>query len=417
MKKKIFLIKTDSCQISRNDFLNFVKNEKEIHKEFEFIFSSESSIKKFNDGEISVNLNSNDENFEPKQIFSAIIFTSVCRFNSSSINDQIIEILILCDALKRAGIERIKLIPLYLGYLRQDRRLNQYIKIEEKYKKNLEPITSSLVLNLFEKSGVSDLILVDPHFSQVEALMNNASNMKIKILEGEFLLGFIFESILRIFFQNYLNIDSINQKNIINFFKKICHIQIKRKFFFNDEDLDLLNFLDYKDFFHEFCDFLFSQFQITAPDAGSLKKLRKYAELIEEIIEIFSLQIDSKFFIEKKINVCFIEKLRTAPGASKTMSITNNLENSHSLIIDDILDSGSTLVSAANFLKKSSGAKSISAFITHGVCSLNCEEKIQNSEIQNMFLTNSIFDSKHSKFNKKFYFFSLVELLKYFINF
>lgn len=417
MKKQIFLIKTKSCSISKEDLLEYITLNNHLSQKFDFFLADENFLKKFNDGEISINLTpdekflSSAENFDPKNVEETIILTSISGSDSGSINDNLMENLIIIDASKRAGIKKIKLIPLYMGYLRQDRRLHHYkTSSDSLYKQNLEPITSSLIFNLLEKSGVSELILIDPHFIQVEGF---AKKMKIEIFGGEFLLGFIFEAILRIFFQN--NVNCKNSQEIISFFKKICSIQLEKKFFNSKSNFESLNFLEYQEFFSDFSKFLFSEFQIVAPDAGSLKKLRNYTELIEEIMMIFANKLNYQDLQNKKINVCFIEKLRVSPGASKTMSITNNFENSHCLILDDILDSGSTLVSAANFLKQGGFVKSVSAFITHGICSLNCQEKIENSEIQNMFLTNSI--SKHQNFNLKFQFFDLRELLKYFINF
>ena len=101
-----------------------------------------SSVREFSDGEIQVNI---EESIRGHHVF-------ILQSTSSPVNDNLMEILIMVDALKRASAETISVVMPYYGYARQDRKA-----------RSREPITSKLVANMLEVAGVDRLLTVDLH--------------------------------------------------------------------------------------------------------------------------------------------------------------------------------------------------------------------------------------------------------------
>ena len=89
------------------------------------------------------------------------------------------------------------------------------------------------------------------------------------------------------------------------------------------------------------------------------------------------------------MGLAIIDKRRPAPGKSQVMNVIGNVKNKICIIVDDIIDSGGTIVNAANALKKR-GAKEVHVYVTHGVLSGDAVEKIRKSKIKNLVLTDTI---------------------------
>ena len=106
-----------------------------------------------------------------------------------------------------------------------------------------------------------------------------------------------------------------------------------------------------------------------APDAGSRHRTR--------------------VFMEDEYEICTIDKLRTAPGQSEVRCVGADIKDKHCIIFDDILDGGSTLCKATQYLHDN-GAKDIKAFITHGLFSGSCVDKINDSKLTKVYVSDSL---------------------------
>ena len=111
-----------------------------------------------------------------------------------------------------------------------------------------------------------------------------------------------------------------------------------------------------------------------APDVGGVERARALGRNLD-------------------IGLAIIDKRRPAPGKSQVMNVIGNVNNKVCIVVDDIIDSGGTIVNAADALIKR-GAKEVHVYITHGVLSGEAVKKIKNSKIKNLVLTDSI-DNSH----------------------
>ena len=130
---------------------------------------------------------------------------------------------------------------------------------------------------------------------------------------------------------------------------------------------------------------------IVSPDVGGVVRARAFAKRIDASLVI-------------------IDKRRERAGESEVMNIIGEVNNKTCILLDDIVDSGGTLCSAAKALKDN-GAKEIYSYIVHGVLSGNALEKIENSEIKEMVLTDSIEASKEIKNSKNIRHISIAPLM------
>ena len=130
---------------------------------------------------------------------------------------------------------------------------------------------------------------------------------------------------------------------------------------------------------------------IVSPDVGGVVRARAFAKRIDASLVI-------------------IDKRRERAGESEVMNIVGEVNNKTCILLDDIVDSGGTLCSAAKALKDN-GAKEIYSYIVHGVLSGNALEKIENSEIKEMVLTDSIEASKEIKNSKNIRHISIAPLM------
>ena len=107
-----------------------------------------------------------------------------------------------------------------------------------------------------------------------------------------------------------------------------------------------------------------------APDVGGTERARALGKLLD-------------------VGLAIVDKRRPAPGKSKVMNVIGNVKGKNSIIVDDIIDSGGTIVNAAQALKDR-GAKDVYVYITHGVLTGEAIEKIKKSVIKNLVITDTI---------------------------
>ena len=252
-----------------------------------------SSIRKFADGEIYIEIN---ENIRGNSIF---IIQSI----SSPANDNLMELLICIDALKRSSSKNITAVIPYFGYARQDRKVVPRTSISAK-----------LVSNLITKAGADRIVTVDLHAGQIQGFFD-------------------------------IPVDNL-------FATPIFARHIKRKI----KSKNLI---------------------CVAPDVGGVERARALGRKLD-------------------VGLAIIDKRRPTPGKSQVMNVIGNVKGKTCIIVDDIIDSGGTIVNAAAALIKR-GAKEVHVYVTHGVLSGEAVEKIKKSKIKNLVVTDTIDNSDRVK--------------------
>ena len=266
-----------------------------------------TNIKRFADGEIYIEIN---ENIRGNSVF-------VIQSTSNPANDNLMELLLVIDALKRSSAKNITAVIPYFGYARQDRKVAPRTSISAK-----------VVANLITNAGASRVVTVDLHAGQIQGFFD----MPVDNL---------FTTPL---FARYI------KKKLSN--KKIICV---------------------------------------SPDVGGVQRTRDLATRI-------------------KADLAIIDKRRPTPGKSQVMNIIGNVKGKTCIIVDDIIDSGGTIVNAVDALKKS-GATDVYVFITHAVLSGEAVNKIKKSNIKKLIITDSINNSKKIKNNKKIEVLSIAPLM------
>ncbi|WP_408008875.1 ribose-phosphate diphosphokinase [Pseudalkalibacillus sp. A8] len=243
------------------------------------------SVQRFSDGEIQINI---EESIRGGEVY-------VIQSTSSPVNENLMELLIMIDALKRASAKTINVVIPYYGYARQDRKA-----------RSREPITAKLVANLLETAGAARVITMDLHAPQIQGFFD----IPVDQLLGVPILGNYFES---------KNLDDI---------------------------------------------------VVVSPDHGGVTRARKLADRL-------------------KAPIAIIDKRRPRPNVSEVMSIVGNIDGKTAILIDDIIDTAGTITLAANALIEN-GANDVYACCTHPVLSGPAIERIQNSKIKELVVTNTI---------------------------
>ena len=249
-----------------------------------------SSIKKFSDGEIYVEIH---ENIRGNSIF---IIQSI----SSPANDNLMELLLCIDALKRSSAKNITAVIPYFGYARQDRKVVPRTSISAK-----------MVSNLITKAGADRVVTLDLHSGQIQGFFD-------------------------------IPVDNL-------FATPIFARHIKKKIKTNN-------------------------LICVAPDVGGTARARALGKMLN-------------------IGLAIVDKRRPAPGKSQVMNVIGDVNNKTCIIVDDIIDSGGTIVNAAKILKEK-GAKDVHVYVSHGVLSGGAVDKIKNSKIKNLVITDTIDNSK-----------------------
>ena len=249
-----------------------------------------SSIKNFSDGEIYVEIH---ENIRGNSIF---IIQSI----SSPANDNLMELLLCIDALKRSSAKNITAVIPYFGYARQDRKVVPRTSISAK-----------MVSNLITKAGADRVVTLDLHSGQIQGFFD-------------------------------IPVDNL-------FATPIFARHIKKKIKTNN-------------------------LICVAPDVGGTARARALGKMLN-------------------IGLAIVDKRRPAPGKSQVMNVIGDVNNKTCIIVDDIIDSGGTIVNAAKILKEK-GAKDVHVYASHGVLSGGAVDKIKNSKIKNLVITDTIDNSK-----------------------
>ena len=252
----------------------------------------DAEIKRFSDHEVFVEIK---ENVRGEDIF-------VIQSTSKPANDNIMELLITIDALRRASARRITAVIPYYGYARQDRKASPRT-----------PISAKLVANLITSSGADRVLTLDLHASQIQGFFD-------------------------------IPVDNL-------YASPAFAADIKQNF--ASENLVIIS-----------------------PDVGGLVRARDVAKRVGADLAI-------------------VDKRRPRAGVSEVMNIIGDIAGKNCIIVDDIVDSGGTLCNAAEALIEK-GATSVSAYITHGVLSLDAHQKISNSKLKNLVITNSIEPKKET---------------------
>jgi ribose-phosphate pyrophosphokinase len=252
-----------------------------------------SSIRKFSDGEIYVEIN---ENIRGNSIF---IIQSI----SSPANDNLMELLLCIDALKRSSAKNITAVIPYFGYARQDRKVVPRTSISAK-----------LVSNLITKAGADRVVTVDLHAGQIQGFFD-------------------------------IPVDNLFATPI---FARHVRKKIKSK-----------------------------KIICVAPDVGGTERARALGKLLN-------------------VGLAIVDKRRPKPGKSKVMNVIGDVKDQTCIIVDDIIDSGGTIINAAKALKER-GAKEVYVYITHGVLTGDAVKKIKSSVIKNLVITDTIDNSQKTK--------------------
>jgi ribose-phosphate pyrophosphokinase len=247
---------------------------------------ADCTVKRFADKEVYVEVH---ENVRGEDVF-------ILQSTSYPANDNLMELLILTDALRRSSARRITAVLPYFGYARQDRRAT-----------GRTPISAKLVANLIAEAGVNRVITLDLHAAQIQGFFDIPT-------DNLYAAPIITRDIL----ENY----------------KLDHTMI------------------------------------VSPDVGGVARARAVAQRLGTDLAI-------------------VDKRRPKAGVSEVMNIIGDVSGQACILIDDIVDSGGTLVNAAEALLKA-GAKEVSAYITHGVLSEGAAERIASSKLKELVVTDSI---------------------------
>ena len=245
----------------------------------------EAFVGRFNNGEVQIMI---DESVRGKDVF-------IIQPTSYPVNDNLMELMVMADALKRASARHITAVVPYYGYARQDRKT-----------RGREPITAKLVANLMQTAGITRLVTIDLHAGQIQGFFD----VPVDHLFGASILA-----------------KYINEKNM--------------------EDVI-----------------------VVSPDLGGVTRARDLADRIGAPIAI-------------------IEKKRPEPGVAKVMNLIGDVAGKNCIIIDDIVDTAASLVEGAKALEEF-GAKSVTAAVTHAVLTDPASERIANSNIKELIVTNTI---------------------------
>ena len=247
---------------------------------------TKASIKKFSDEEIFVEVN---ENVRGQDVY-------VIQSTSKPANDNLVELLVCIDALKRASAKQITAVIPYFGYARQDRKPGPRT-----------PISAKLVANLITKSGADRVLTIDLHAGQIQGFFD-------------------------------IPVDNLYAAPIIL-------EDIKKNY-----DLD--------------------RTVIISPDVGGVVRARYIANRLN-------------------IGLAIVDKRREAANISEVLNIIGDVKEKNCILIDDIVDTAGTLTNAGEALLNV-GAKTVSAYVSHGVLSGTALEKIKKSVLTEIVITNTI---------------------------
>ncbi len=248
----------------------------------------DARVERFNDQEIFVEVY---ENVRGEDMF-------IIQSTSRPANDNLMELLIISDALRRSSAGRITAVIPYFGYARQDRRT-----------KARTPISAKLVANLIAEAGIERVLTMDLHAAQIQGFFD-------------------------------LPVDNL-------YAAPIFALDIKHHFKGQMEDM-----------------------MVVSPDVGGVARARELAKRINAPLSI-------------------VDKRREKAGEVAEMTVIGNVEGKKCIIVDDMCDTAGTLCKAAEVLMEH-GATEVHAYITHGVMSGPAVERVRNSVMKSLVITDSI---------------------------
>lgn len=243
-----------------------------------------AKVSKFSDGEIQVEIEESVRGMD----------TFLVQPTCPPVSHNLMELLVMLDAVKRASSSRITVVIPYYGYARQDRKVVPRTSI-----------SARLVANLITTAGASRILAMDLHAGQIQGFFDIP-------VDHLYALPVQFE-----------------------YLKKIK-----------------------------------GDIVVVSPDAGGVERARELAKRFNASIAI-------------------IDKRREKANVSKVMNIVGNVKKKVAILLDDMIDTGGTIVQAAEALRQN-GAISVYACCTHPVLSGNAVEKLKNSSIEELVVTNTI---------------------------
>lgn len=247
---------------------------------------SKAKVSKFKDGEVRLEIN---ESVRGNNVF---IIQPTC----APVNENLMELLIMVDAIRRASAKSITTVIPYYGYARQERK-----------QKPREPISAKLVANLLTAAGADRMVTIDLHTSSIQGFFD----IPVDHMPAVPLLA------------NYYREKQL--ENVV----------------------------------------------VVSPDIGGVTRARNLAERLNCTLAI-------------------IDKRRPEPNKSEIMGIIGDVRGKNVIIVDDMIDTAGTITNAANFLSEQAGANEVYACCTHAVFTPPAVERIQQSSIKEMLITNTI---------------------------
>jgi len=249
---------------------------------------SQADIGQFSDGEIKVQIEDNVRGHD------TFIIQSTC----APTNKNVMEIMLIADALKRSSASKVTAIVPYYGYARQDRRVRSA----------RVPISAKVVADMFASVGIDRVLTIDLHSETIQGFFDMpADNV----------------------YAAKLMVDHIKDNN-------------DRK-----------------------------EVVVVSPDVGGVVRSRALAKLLDDT------------------DLAIIDKRRAVANQSEVMNIIGDIDGKVCIVPDDLIDTAGTLCNAADALKEK-GAKAVKAYITHPVLSGPAIERLNNSSIDELVVTNSI---------------------------
>lgn len=248
----------------------------------------DARVERFNDGEIFVEV---FENVRGEDMF-------ILQSTSNPTNDNLMELLIISDALRRSSAQRITAVIPYFGYARQDRRT-----------KARTPITAKLVANMLTGAGIERVLTMDLHAAQIQGFFD-------------------------------IPVDNL-------YASPVFALDVRTMFKGRMDDI-----------------------MVVSPDVGGVARAREMAKRINSPLAI-------------------VDKRREKPGEIAEMNVIGDVTGKICLIVDDICDTAGTLCKAAEVLIEN-GAKEVHSYISHGVLSGPAIERVTNSVMKSLVITDSI---------------------------
>ena len=248
----------------------------------------DARVERFNDGEVFVEV---FENVRGEDMY-------IIQSTSRPANDNLMELLIMTDALRRSSADRITAVIPYFGYARQDRRA-----------KARTPITAKLVANMIAEAGVDRVLTLDLHAAQIQGFFD-------------------------------IPVDNL-------YASPIFALDIEHHFKGQMQDL-----------------------MVVSPDVGGVARARELAKRINAPLAI-------------------VDKRREKAGEVAGMTVIGDVTGKKCIIVDDICDTAGTLCKAAEVLLEN-GATEVHSYITHGVLSGPAIERVTNSVMKSLVITDSI---------------------------